>query len=53
MNPKKKITELNRLEVFSDEIAFELNLLIGMEEFRWKGNYSAQMKKCGEIALEI
>ena len=53
MNPKNKTTELNRLEVFSDEIAFELNLLIAMEEFRWKGNYSAPRKKYGEIALEI
>lgn len=24
------------MEVFSDEVTFELNLLIGMEEFRWK-----------------
>lgn len=28
---------MKRPEVFSDEVTFELNLLIGMEEFRWEG----------------
>lgn len=35
---KKNI--LSRMKVFSDEVTFALNLLIGTEEFRGEGNYS-------------